>query len=356
MGSDLRWKAVLHASEYRHQSPAIDKLTVRYGADVMGDAYEPDDVCAEAQPIAPNGTVQQHTFHDKGDSDWVTFDAESNTTYLIEAQVPAGSNTDVTLELYDQCDDLPLSSQDYAFTPGIRLEYEAPTSGQLYFKLLNHEPNDYGQKTIYQVTVRTVEENPAPGALVLVAGRQKAGDRLQDNIHQVSERVYQLFSKHGYTPDRIFYLTTDLGPEQADAMPTKSHLREAITSWAVGKVAPDRPFTLYLVDHGKYDQFYLDKAQGEWVTPQEVDNWLRHLEEAVPGVKVNVIVEACNAGSFIDLPKKVSRPGRVVIASTSAQDPAWASDNGAVFSDHFVTALKQGASLFGAFGMVHLSP
>jgi len=87
----------------------------------------------------------------------------------------------------------------------------------------------------------------------------------------------------------------------------------------------------------------------QWVAPQEVDGWLSQLEAARPGVKINVIVEACYAGSFIDLPQAVSRPGRVVIASTGAWNVAWASGSGALFSDHFVTALGQGESLYAGF-------
>jgi hypothetical protein len=103
------------------------------------------------------------------------------------------------------------------------------------------------------------------------------------------------------------------------------------------------------VDHGIYDRVYLDRPGGQWVTPQQIDEWLTQLETACPGVKVNVIIEACYSGSFIDLAQTVSRPGRVVIASTGAMNLAWASENGALFSDHFLSALEQNQSLFGSF-------
>jgi hypothetical protein len=45
----------------------------------------------------------------------------------------------------------------------------------------------------------------------------------------------------------------------------------------------------------------------------------------------------------------VSAPGRVVIASTGAHNVAWASDDGAVFSDHFLNALAEGQSLYSGF-------
>jgi hypothetical protein len=47
--------------------------------------------------------------------------------------------------------------------------------------------------------------------------------------------------------------------------------------------------------------------------------------------------------------QSVSAAGRVVIASTGAHKLAWASDDGALFSDHFLDALREGKSLYGGF-------
>ena len=61
------------------------------------------------------------------------------------------------------------------------------------------------------------------------------------------------------------------------------------------------------------------------------------------------MVEACHSGSFIDGLKSLSKPGRVIIASTSSGLLAYASDNGAAFSDAFVSGLERGMSLYGSF-------
>jgi len=73
------------------------------------------------------------------------------------------------------------------------------------------------------------------------------------------------------------------------------------------------------------------------------------LEAARPEAKVNVIIEACYSGSFMVAPETMSRPGRVVIASTGAEKLAWASEQGAVFSDHFIAGLARKASLLSSF-------
>jgi hypothetical protein len=158
-----------------------------------------------------------------------------------------------------------------------------------------------------------------------------------------------MFLDHGYTDERVMYLAADPTRPHTDGAATASNLANAITTWATDKVASDRALTLYLVDHGAQDRFYLDKPDGEWVTPTEVDSWLSQLEAAVPGVKINLIIEACYSGSFIAAPGSLSGSGRVIISSTDAANRAWASDEGAEFSDHFLDMLAGGSSLYLSF-------
>jgi hypothetical protein len=107
--------------------------------------------------------------------------------------------------------------------------------------------------------------------------------------------------------------------------------------------------TLYLVDHGIRNRLYLDHPKGESVTPTQLDEWLSDLESAVPGVPINVIVEACHSGSFIAPPASLSKPGRVVVTSTNVDAVAFASRDGAHFSDHFLVALQRGSNLYESF-------
>jgi hypothetical protein len=320
-----------------------------------GDDYEPDDTCAAASAIATDGTVQEHTFHAAGDVDWAAFTALSGTTYLIEVQPPAVSTADVILELYAGCGGLPEEATDPSFSPGVRLQFVAPHSGTYYLRLNDHDPEAGGEDVSYALSVRSLSDTPSPGALVLVAGRLEAGDPLQRNIHHVTNTAYRLFQTHGYDAERIYYLASDLSLDaDGDSLPdvdvqaNPSHLEQAITQWAVDKVGPERALTLYLMDHGGYDRFYLN-GRSETVTPEELDTWLETLEAAVPGVPVNVIIEACHAGSFVDLAQSVSQPGRVVVVSTGAYALAYASADGAVFSDSFLDALGLGQSLYGSF-------
>ncbi len=314
-----------------------------------GDSYETDDTCAQASAIPSNGIVQRRTFHRQPDTDWIRFDASAGVSYLIEAQIPSDSPANVTMELYDYCDGLPEVSQDYTFTPGVRIEYRAPADGPLFLKLTNHDPGVFGSQVAYDLSARALDAGPHPGAVIIVAGRLKLNDPLQDNISSVTGRIRRMFLAYGYDDGRIFYLAPDLTLPGVDASPSASNLRAAITNWSLDKVGSDRALTLYLVDHGSWDYFSLDKPRGEFVSPQDLGAWLSELEAAQPGVKINVVVDACHAGTFIGRPSRVSGPGRVVIASTAPLMSAWASSGGALFSDHFLSSLEQGASLSGGF-------
>ena len=59
-----------------------------------------------------------------------------------------------------------------------------------------------------------------------------------------------------------------------------------------------------------------------------------------------VWTSACHSGSFVD---SLSQEGRVVIASTATHAVAYATQNGARFSDTFLESLERGLSLYNSF-------
>jgi len=315
----------------------------------IGDAYEPDDTCATARAVPADGHVQSHTFHQLADEDWETFAAISGTTYIVRAEVPPESPADVTLELYTQCNALP-QGQNFAFSPGVYLEFTAPSSGPVFLKWTNGDASRFGNAVRYQTSVTTRAVTPPQGAVIIVAGRISASDSLQTNIYHVTDAVYKMFLDHGYPSDRIKYLANDTSRPGWGALANSANLQAAITQWAPSKLANGSPLTIYMMDHGGRGQFFLDNTSGQVLTPAQLNTWLSTLEGEFTGLKVNIIIEACYSGGFITLPGSLSKPGRVVIASTTDDAVAFASaTGGATFSDHFVTALDRGQSLFDAF-------
>ncbi|MBN1890916.1 MAG: hypothetical protein JW850_23170 [Thermoflexales bacterium] len=329
-------------------------VTVTAPPPPAGDAYEDDDTCVQARSIFTDGVSQFHTFHAAGDEDWVAFQAVSGTTYIVEAQTPITSLADVVLEVYDTCSHLQQPLQNPSFSPDIRLRLRVGASGLYYLHMLDNDPDAAGPDVAYRLSVRALPAASTPGALILVAGRLRSSDHLNQNIYNVTSNVYKLFQAHGYTGDRIYYLTTESdvdvdndGTPDWDALPSKTSLQYAIEQWALDKVSAERALTLYMMDHGGKDYFYLN-GSNQTVAPDEIATWLNTLEAARPGLRVNVIVEACHSGSFIDGVKTLSKAGRVVIVSTGVEPLAYASEGGAVFSDAFVGALGTDQSLYNS--------
>ncbi|MEM7129112.1 MAG: hypothetical protein AAF702_22460 [Chloroflexota bacterium] len=322
-----------------------------------GDDYEADNICTDAKPIRTTGITQKHTFHQPNDTDWVKFEATAGTRYLIQATTPPTSTADVILNIIDTCDGEPLDDQDNSFSPDVHLEFSSPVTGTLYVKLANADSSISGPDAHYDLSVRELV-TPTNRALIVVAGAIKDNDVVQPNIYNVTDQVRQVYLNQGYSDDNIYYLApTDTLRRQrngVDATATIANLKEAITTWAVDHVNSDGSLTLYLMDHGARDRLYLDKQQRQWVSPAEIDSWLDELEAEHPELKVNVIVEACFAGSFISASETttdtVSSPGRAVIASTTDNSLAWTSpQGGANFSDHFLAELNRKSSLFTSF-------
>lgn len=312
-----------------------------------GDAYETDESCAQAKSIAADGAPQDHTFHVAGDTDWVRFDAIDGTKYRIEVHIPIGSDADVDMNIKQACENAPDQTWQESFAPGIRLDVTGPATGELYLQFSNEDETVAGDDVSYHVSVRPLHEDLS-GALIIVAGRLELNDSLQDNIHNVTNRVYEHFEP-ALTRDNIHYLATDPTVPGYDSEATTANLRSAIVDWAKERIGPDNALTIYMMDHGDVDEFFIDEVNDERVTPAQLDAWLTQLETAVPGVPINVIIEACNTGTFIAGTESISKPGRTIITSTNEVNLAYASENGAYFSDHFLTALAQGNHLFGSF-------
>lgn len=322
----------------------------------MGDAYEADDDCATAKALTTDGIPQAHTFHAQADADWLKFPVLANTTYLIEGDVPGDAPTDLILSLHARCNSGATTTQDHSFSPDVRVTFTATQSTDYYIKLTNNPAGRFGNDVRYQIAVRALTGAPNIGALIIVAGRNQEGDFLQAQIHNITNRVYRLWRNQGFPADRIRYLATDLnldpdkdGRPDVNGLPDNANLRQAITEWAAGKVSQGQALTLYLMDHGGYDKLYLDEPRRERLAPQDLHEWLTTLETAVPGVRITVIIEACNSGSFIDPTKSISKAGRVVITSAGAYELAWATNNGALFSDALLDGLALGKTLLGAF-------
>jgi hypothetical protein len=192
------------------------------------------------------------------------------------------------------------------------------------------------------------------GAVILVAGHNETFG-LQTNIDYSVNRAYRLFQGAGFDDDHIFFLAPAAqdpdgdGASEVDAPANPANLQTAIESWASTRVGPGQPLHLYMMDHGVIEAFCTDGCgtTGQ-TTSDNLDAWLSTLEAASGVDEINVIIEACHSGSFVDRlagTGSITKAGRVVITSTDRDNNAYASAQGAYFSDAFLSCLAASSSL-----------
>jgi hypothetical protein len=216
---------------------------------------------------------------------------------------------------------------------------------------------DTGENTGGQsITVRRL--SGLNGAVIIAGGRNNTAS-LQSNINYATNRAYRLFRAAGFGAEDIYYLSPSSQDADGDsvndvnATTTPANLQAAI-AWAEGRVGPNAPLYLYLMDHGGIEAFCAaDCTVSGRVEPEDLDGWLDALEYTSDCKSVNVIIEACHSGSFIDrvesIAQSLSEDGRVVIASTGRTNNAYASAQGAYFSDAFFSAVAEGSDLLTSF-------
>jgi len=127
-------------------------VTLRLGEDFEVDEYEPDDSRAQARRIGV-GETQTHNRHRGGDQDWVYFEAQAGTTYIIETS-NLGDGADTVVYLYDQ-DGEELASDDDGGAEmwASLLEWTAPHDGTLYVMVEDWLGTSTGPETSYDISL-----------------------------------------------------------------------------------------------------------------------------------------------------------------------------------------------------------
>lgn len=288
------------------------------------DGYEPDPICDGATVAWIDAPWQVHNFHTTIDED-----------YFIFGDLPPFTVPDI--------DAVPLVPQ---LTIGANLSYcECAGQAELRpciraFPMGTITP---GPKASYKFALRSKK-----GFAIIVAGRNQTGV-LQTNINNVGNAVYKKFADGGYGADAIHFLATGPTLPGYDTAATLPNLQSAIVTTAVNYVSNDRPLTIYLIGHGATDLFYVDGMNSQNLTPTDLNQWLSLLESQVPNVPINIIIDTSNAASFILTPGSISKNSRLIIVSSTESQAAYASANGAYFSDFFVASLDPGVTLRNAF-------
>lgn len=209
-----------------------------------------------------------------------------------------------------------------------------------------------GNKTTKSITVKRL--GTSPGAVIVIAGHNESFG-LQANIYFSANRAVRIFKQAGYPDESIFYLAPvnqdadGDGINDVDLPVNPANIQNVITNLVKSKVGADKPLFTYWIDHGFTEKFCAAGCTSGSVTPKQVDQWLDTLESQTGVDEVNIVIEACQSGSFIDptgdAASTLSKPKRVVITSTGRTNNAYASAQGAYFSDAFFSCLVDSNNL-----------
>lgn len=303
-----------------------------------------------------------------------------NTTPLLDIQTPITSGTySTTLNAVTFAG----AAQDTGSNLSRVKVYNATSGGDPYW--------DYGLSggshtfhienvallpgdNLIQVTVYDNANNASPmaaitvkriaqtlGAVIIVAGHNE-DYTLQTNIDNSANRAYRIFRGAGFSKDQIRYLASSSQDPDGDGMSevaapsTVANIQGAIETWARTRVDADKPLYLYMMDHGMVENFCADGCTESGAAESSpLDDMLANLEAASGVDEVNVVIEACHSGSFIDylqspgVHDSLSKAGRVIISSTDRLHNAYASASGAYFSDAFFTCIASGKDLKTCF-------
>ena len=360
-GSDLRWQTRLSSDPRSLRTPLVTGMRVEYASTPPGaDAYEPDDSCANARPIATAGEIQRHTFHQPGDADWVRFDAVAGTTYLVEAVTTLASRADLVLIPYPTCASLGTGS-GHSFGRGTSMPIVASQTGSIWLRLSNHDPAIAGDQTDYTLSVRALQPR---GMAIIVAGHDDTNSE-RPSIDYAADRAYKVLLAAGLGKANVRYLAQ--GPDRdvdgngvADdiaGLPTPANVRDTVQQWARDRgIATGVPLYVYMVDHGLIDHFKADgDAISKQVSTSDLNLWLSNLEATTGADTITVIIDACYSGSFIDVtntgPASIAGRGRVVISSTTSSWSAYGPPDGAglYFSNAFFSGLENQQSVWASF-------
>jgi streptogramin lyase len=187
-------------------------------------------------------------------------------------------------------------------------------------------------------------------AIIVAGGGPYPGNNIWEETEMCANYAYRALTYQGFTNDTIYYLSsnTDLDLDQngiadVDADATNSNLTYAITDWAQDA----ENLFMYMVDHGGNGIFRM--SAHELLEAEDLDTSLDTLQEHIPG-NVTLFYDACMSGSFLPILDPPSGKERIIITSTSKDEPANIASQGRVsFGWFFWGNMLNGDSFYDSF-------
>ncbi len=169
----------VYFARIRNQNPANFGAAARYDLAVTAaacapDGEEGDNDRTQARMVTVGAAARTHNFCPASDEDWVKFSAKKGKVYVLQTTNLAFAS-DTVLHLYDTDGTTELAqNDDYGYTSGSRIVWEAPADGLYFAKVRHANPVASGPNTQYDLAVQ--EGVCAPDSFEGGAGNNGPGD------------------------------------------------------------------------------------------------------------------------------------------------------------------------------------
>lgn len=192
-----------------------------------------------------------------------------------------------------------------------------------------------------QVYVHTVDLNEK--AIVVVGSTPYATGVPLSSSYYLGNLAYRTLRNRGFSPDKIQYLSDEIGNSDVDDAPTQANLEDAVDTWA-GSVDQ---LALYMVGEGSVDMLRLNDSE---TTSSTALDTLLDTYQTNTGTTVVVILECVESGSFLDDLIPPAGKKRVVETSCIPGTPSYCLAHGILSFSHIVLSMVfEGENLKTAF-------
>ncbi|KPA10127.1 Peptidase C13, legumain [Candidatus Magnetomorum sp. HK-1] len=197
-----------------------------------------------------------------------------------------------------------------------------------------------------------------PQALI-IAGGGIEDNALRGTTQYLADRFYKLLINRGLNNNLIHYMssvTNELNGRVDDLQPTEQAVSDYVMSlYQEGPpylVNEKTPFIIYMVDHGGKDVFKIN--QKDFLTAKVLNQSLDLLQQKTK-CELQIFIDACYAGSFIDDLSHENSMNRIIMTATGGNAPAYYDQDGREsFSSHLFNWFIQGFSLGDSFSHARL--
>jgi len=199
------------------------------------------------------------------------------------------------------------------------------------------------------------------GQALIVAGGGISSNTLWSTTEYLANRFYKMLRNRRFTHDLIHYISPhiadydtdgdgeydifvdDITPEVSDI---QNYLESLYPEGTSSLVDQNKPLIIYFVDHGGANSFKV--SNGEILKASHLDAWLDDLQENTP-CQVQIIIEACHSGTFVDDLAPTGTQERIIITSTGEGFSNYDQVGIQSFSQYFINHISQGDSLGNSY-------